>query len=447
MTALSVEILMILLLVLLNGLLALAEFALVSARKARLQQLAEQGDLKAQIALEVAREPGEFLSTIQIGITLVGVLAGAFGGATLSEWLAEQLDRVAWLRPVSQGLALGLVVLSITLLTLVLGELAPKRLALSGPERYALGLARPMRWLSRLMRPVVRLLNWLTERVLRLLGVSASVDASVTEEEIRVLIEQATEAGIFEEAEQDMLSGVLRLGDRRVGNLITPRTEIEWLDLEDPLEVNLDKVTRSARSRFPVGCGSLDDIEGVVQARMVLAAELEALRAGNLVDLKELLLPPVFVPENMPALQALELFRSSQAPLLLVIDEFGGLQGMVTITDLIASVVGDLPFQQEPTDQEVVQRADGSWLIDGMFPVDEFIELLDLPALPDYDKGLFQSLGGFVMNYLGRIPKPGDSFEWRELRFEVMDMDGLRIDKILVARLPDAGPLKTLRDP
>jgi putative hemolysin len=327
MAALSVEILMVLLLVVINGLLALAEFALVSVRKARLQQLADQGDEKARIALEMAREPGEFLSTIQIGITLVGVLAGAFGGATISKWLAQQLSQVPLLAPISQGLALGLVVLVITLLSLVLGELAPKRLALNRPEVFALALARPVRSLSRLMRPVVRLLNGLTELVLRLLRVPTTVDASVTEDEIRVLIDQATEAGIFEEAEQDMLSGVLRLGDRRVGNLITPRTEIEWLDLEDPPEVNVRKVIESPHSRFPVGCGSLDDIRGIAQARTVLAADLEALRKDGKFDLDGLLLPPVFVPENKPALEALELFRSARTALLLVIDEFGGLQG------------------------------------------------------------------------------------------------------------------------
>jgi putative hemolysin len=269
------------------------------------------------------------------------------------------------------------------------------------------------------------------------------VDASVTEDEIRVLIDQATEAGIFQEAEQDMLSGVLRLGDRRVGNLITPRTEIEWLDLEDPLQVSLKKVVESGRSRFPVACGSLDDIRGVAQARTILAAKLDAVHTGGDIDLNGLLLAPVFVPENMPALRALELFRSTQAPLLLVIDEFGGLQGLVTITDLIESVVGDLPLTGQLSDQEVVLREDGSMLIDGMYPVDEFLERMDLDALPDYDRGLYQSLGGFVMNYLGRIPSPGDHFEWKDLRFEVMDMDGLRIDKILVERLPPGSPLDT----
>jgi putative hemolysin len=440
MASLSVEILMILLLVVINGLLALAEFALVSVRKARLQQLSDQGDEKARVALEIAREPGEFLSTIQIGITLVGVLAGAFGGATISKWLAEQLSQAPLLAPFSQGLALGLVVIVITLLTLVLGELVPKRLALSRPEMFALAFARPMRLLSSVMRPVVRLLNGLTELVLRLLKAPATIDASVTEEEIRVLIDQATEAGIFEEAEQDMLSGVLRLGDRRVGNLITPRTEIEWLDLEDPPQVNVRKVIESPHTRFPVGYGSLDDIRGIAQARAVLAADLKALRTGSELELDSLLLPPVFVPENKPALEALELFRSARASLLLVIDEFGGLQGLVTIADVLESVVGDIPLTAGASDQEVVVREDGSLLIDGLYPVDEFLELFDLATLPGYDKGLFQSLGGFVMNYLGRIPSPGDHFEWQDMRFEVVDMDGLRIDKILVEKSVSGGP-------
>ena len=430
------EVLMILLLILVNGLFSLAEFALVSARKIRLQQLADQGEEKAKIALEVAREPGEFLSTVQIGITLVGILAGAFGGATLSRVLAERLSEIPALAPVSQGLALVIVVLVITLLTLVLGELAPKRLALSRPESYAMAFARPMRFLSRLMRPVVRLVDWLSGLVLRLLRVPATVDESITEEEIRVLIDQATQAGIFEEAEQDMLSGVLRLADRRVGNLITPRIEIDWLDLEDPPEVNLRKVMESNRTRFPVGCGSLDDVRGVVQARAVLAASLEAEQTGGEVDQSKLLLPPVFVPENKPALEALELFRTTQASLLLVIDEFGGLQGLVTLTDLIESVVGVLPLQGEAAEQEVVLREDGSFLIDGMYPVDEFLERFNVPTLPEHEKGLYQSLGGFVLNYLGRIPAPGDHFEWNDLRFEVVDMDGLRIDKILVEKTP-----------
>ncbi|MDI6695050.1 MAG: hemolysin family protein [Anaerolineales bacterium] len=436
MSSIALEAVMILLLVLVNGLLALAEFSLVSARKARLQQLAERGDKKAGAALELARNPGDLLSTVQIGITLAGVLAGVFGGATISNELAKGLSAIPVLAPYSRGIALGLVAVTITLLTLVLGELTPKRLALSQPERYAAILAGPMRKLARAARPLVRLLNFLTDGVLHILHVPPHIDLPVTEEELKVLIDQATQAGVFKEVEQDMLAGVLRLGDRRVGSLITPRTEIEWLDLEDPAPVHLQIILTSQHSRFPVGCGSLDDIRGVVSARDVLSANLQANQRGVEFDLKECLQPPVFIPENMLALQALEVFRSSNSPLLLVIDEFGGLQGLITINDLVESIVGDLPLEGKIAEAEIVSREDGSLLIDGMFPVDEFMDYFDLPALPEYDKGLFQTLGGFVMNMLGRIPMPGDHFEWNGLRFEVMDMDGMRIDKVLVQQMP-----------
>ncbi len=426
---------MILLLVLVNGLLALAEFSLVSARKARLQQLAERGDKKAKTALDLARNPGDLLSTVQIGITLAGVLAGVFGGATISNELAKGLTLIPALAPYSRGIALGLVAVTITLLTLVLGELTPKRLALSQPERYAITLAGLMQRLARVTRPLVRLLSFLTDGVLRILRVPPVIEAPVTEEELKVLIDQATQAGVFEEVEQDMLAGVLRLGNRRVGSLITPRTEIEWLDLEDPPQVNLQIVLSSQRSRFPVGCGSLDDIRGVALARDVLSANLKAKQRDAEFDLKECLQPPVFIPENMLALQALEVFRSSNSPLLLVIDEFGGLQGLVTINDLVESIVGDLPLEGRMVEAEITPREDGSLLIDGMFPVDEFLDYFDLPTLPEYDKGLFQTLGGFVMNMLGRVPIPGDHFEWNDLRFEVMDMDGMRVDKVLVQRM------------
>jgi len=426
---------MILLLVLGNGLLALAEFSLVSARKARLQQRAERGDKKAKTALGLARNPGDLLSTVQIGITLAGVLAGVFGGATISNELAKGLTLIPALAPYSRGIALGLVAVTITLLTLVLGELTPKRLALSQPERYAIALAGLMQRLARVTRPLVRLLSFLTDGVLRILRVPPVIEAPVTEEELKVLIDQATQAGVFEEVEQDMLAGVLRLGNRRVGSLITPRTEIEWLDLEDPPQVNLQIVLSSQRSRFPVGCSSLDDIRGIASARDILSANLQAKQRGVEFDLKECLQPPMFIPENMLALQALEVFRSSKSPLLLVIDEFGGLQGLVTINDLVESIVGDLPLEGRMGEAEITPREDGSLLIDGMFPVDEFLDYFDLPTLPEYDKGLFQTLGGFVMNMLGRVPIPGDHFEWNDLRFEVMDMDGMRVDKVLVQRM------------
>lgn len=436
MSGIGLEVVMILALVVINGLLALAEFAIVSARKTRLQQLAEQGNHRAGSALDLADNPGEFLSTVQVGITLVGVLAGAFGGVGISAVLAGSIRSIPGLAPYSDGIALALVVGTITLLSLVIGELVPKRLALSRPEAFAMALAGPMRFLSRLTRPVVRVLSFLTNSVLRLLRVPAPEDSVPNEEEIKVMLSQATRAGVFEDAEHDMLEGVLRLGDRRVSGLITPRTEITWLDLEDPIEINLRKLLDSRYSHLPAGDGTLDDIQGIVDVRQVLTAIVAGSEPTAELDLTEFLLPPVFVPEYLPALEALDVFRTSKTALLLVIDEFGGFQGIVTIGDLLESVVGELPTADTSVDSEVVLRDDGSMLIDGMYAIDELMELCDLSELPGGDQGLFETLGGFVMHYLGRIPAPGDRFEWNGWRFEVVDMDGLRVDKVLALRAP-----------
>lgn len=437
----GVEIIMILGLILVNSLFALAEFAIVSARKSRLERYAEEGRRNAQVALELARNPGDFLSTVQIGITLVGILAGAFGGALLSTSLAGLLLRLGVSPAYANSIALGVVVAAITLLSLVFGELVPKRLALSHPEKYALSLAGLMRSLSRLARPLVKLLSWMTDGILRLFGADVAADATPSEDEIRVLLGQATRAGVFLTAEQDMIEGVFRLADRRVGVLITPRTDIEWLDLEDPPEAVLRQVVESSRSHFPVAHGSLDDIRGIASAHVLLSA---ALQTGEF-SLEAHLNPPVFVPDSIAALQALELLRSPDVPFLLVIDEFGGLEGLVSLNDLVQSIVGDLPEPGELGDQEIVEREDGSLLIDGMLPVDELVERFRLPALPDSDLGLYQTLGGFVMNSLGRIPSPGDLFEWNGLRFEVVDMDGRRVDKVLVLRIPQTDTEQELK--
>ena len=421
---------MIFLLVLFNGLLAMAEFAIVSARKVRLQRRAQQGDRKAQAALHLANEPSDFLSTVQIGITLVGVLAGAFGGATLASALAERLSQWPPLAPYSQGISVGLVVLGITLLSVVFGELVPKRIALIHPESLATSLAIPMQRLSRLVSPVVRFLSWLTNLILRGLGIQAVAEPPVTEDEIRIMITQAAKAGILQQAEEDLMSGVFRLGDRRAGTLITPRLEVEWLDLEDSLEVNLHKISASQHSSFPVASGSLDDIHGVVVAKDLLRCMI----SDEKLDLKKYLLPPVFVPENMPALAVLDVFKSQQPNFVMVIDEFGGLQGLLTIRDILESIVGDFPAADQAGGQQIFRRPDGSWLVDGMLPVDEFVEDLHLTELPDYDRGYFETVGGFVMNQLGRIPATGDVFEWGGLSFEIVDMDGLRVDKILVKK-------------
>ena len=426
------EISFILVLIVVNGLLAMTELAIVSARKARLQQRINEGDEKARLALELANDPGNFLSTVQIGITTVGILAGAFGGATIARALAERLAQVPALAQVSTSLSIFIVVALITYLSLILGELVPKRLALNNAEAIASYAARPMRFLSRLASPIVSFLSFSTNLVLRLIGMQPSDEPPVTEEEVKVMIEQGTQAGVFEEAEQDMLEGVFRLGDLRVGSLITPRTEIDWLDLDAPPEEHQRKIVESARSRFPVAQGSLDEVIGVVQAKDLLVAYL----SGRSVDLRANIREPLFIPQNMPALKLLELIKDTNLPMALVIDEYGGLEGLVTVNDILEAIVGDISVRSETDEPEIVQREDGSWLLDGMLAIEEVSDVLKLADFPGVKEGHFSTLGGFIMTHLGHIPEAAENFEWSGFRFEVVDMDGLRVDKVLVAPLP-----------
>ncbi len=397
--------------------------------RARLQQRADNGDGKARSALELANDPTDFLSTVQVGITLVGVLAGAFGGATIAEEISQRLVVYPLISPYSEAIGVVLVVLVITYFTLILGELVPKRVALNNPEEIAANFANPMRLLSRLFAPIVRFLSFSTEIVLRLLRISPSEDPPVTEAEIRVMIDQGTKAGVFAEEEQEMVEAVFRLGDRRVETLMSPRTEVVWLDLDDPIEATQRKITNSTFSRFPVAKGSLDNVVGIVQAKELLADCL----GGKPVNLPAILHKPIFIPESTPAFLVLELLRKSSVQVALVIDEFGGFQGLVTLFDILESIVGEIPETSELVDKQVIQREDGSWLVDGMLPVDEFKDIFRINELPDEERGYYQTVGGFVMSYLGSIPNPGDHFEWSGFHFEVMDMDGMRIDKILVA--------------
>ncbi len=433
MSGIGIEIIIILALILVNGSLSMAEIAVVTARKARLQQRAENGDEKARAALELARKPSDFLSTVQIGITLIGVLAGAFGGATIAEEISAWLSGFPRLAPYSDAIGVTVVVILITYFSLIFGELAPKRLALNSPENIAARVARPMRALARAFAPIVRLMSISTDLVLRLLGATPSGEPPVTEDEIKVMIGQGTLAGVFHEAEQDMVEAVFRLGDRRIGTLMTPRTEVVWLDLDDEVEVTKRKILGSAYSRFPVGQGSLDDVIGIVQAKDLLAESL----AGKPIDLHHGLRQPLFVPESTPALRVLELLRTSKVQMALVIDEFGGFQGLTTLFDILESIVGEIPETSDTKELEVIQREDGSWLVDGMLPVDEFKEIFHLADLPDEERGYYQTVGGFIMSYLGRIPDPSDHFEWSGLRIEVIDMDGMRVDKVLIAPQPD----------
>jgi magnesium and cobalt exporter, CNNM family len=427
------EVSVVVLLILLNGIFAMSEIAVVSARKTRLQQWAEEGNAKARAALELANNPNQFLATIQIGITLVGILAGAFGGATIANQLSVILNDVPWLAAYSHPLSLAFVVLFITYLSLIVGELVPKRLALNNPERLALAIATPMQALSRVAYPAVHLLGLSTEFLLRALGTKPSTEPPVTEEEIRALIEQGTQAGMFEEAEQEMVERVFRLGDRRVSAVMTPRTEIVWLDRGASAEEIRHTITESAHSRFLVADGSLDNVLGVVHAKDLLAHVL----AEQVVDLAATLQQPSYVPESMRALKVLELFKQSGTHIALVIDEYGGIQGLVTPSDILEAIVGDLPEAGEQLEPLAVQREDGSWLLDGMLPIDEFKDLFDLGELPGEDQGIYQTLAGFVIMQLGRIPVAADSFEWEGLKIEVVDMDGNRVDKVLVTPAGD----------
>lgn len=416
-----------------NGVFAMSEIAVVSARKARLQQWAEEGNANAQTALELANQPNQFLSTVQVGITLVGILAGAFGGATLAEKLAPFFDTIPVLASYGELIAVTVVVICITYFSLIIGELAPKRLALNNPERIATAVAKPMKRLSVLASPVVHLLSLSTDIIIWLIGIKPSTEPIVTEEEIKVLIEQGTQVGVFEEAEQDMIEGVLRLGERRVGMLMTPRSQVIWIDVEDTPEEIRKTVIAHRHSFFPVAKDDLDNLLGAVRAKDLLAQTLE----GQPLDLRELLRPPLFVPERMLALRVLELFKQKGTRIAFVIDEYGSVQGMVSLDDFLEDIVGEASLSGSFDEFKAVQRSDGSWLMDGLLHIDELKEILGIDELPDEDEGHYQTVGGFVVNELGDIPAVGDWFEWSRFRFEVVDMDGRRVDRVLAQIRPE----------
>jgi putative hemolysin len=426
------EIILLLLLIVLNGLFAMSEFAMVSARKSRLQPLADNGNERARTALELAEHPDRFLATVQIGITLIGTLAGAIGGATLARRLAEWLAAVPLLAPFSEAMAFTLVVLTLTFLTLVIGELVPKQLALHSSERLAMLMAGPMRMLSNLASPLVRILAGSSNLIVRMLGIRPAAEPPVTEDEINFLIEQGTQAGVFEEAEQEMVEGVFRMGSQRVGALMTPRPDIDWIDLDEPPNVLHDQILNSHRTRFPVAQGELDNVIGILHTKDLLAQGFSC----EPPDLRKLLRAPLFIPESAEALQALKQFKETGDHYAMVTDEFGSIAGVITSTDILEAIVGDLPAKGEPDEPEVLLREDGSWLMGGALSIEEMKDKLEIDHLPDEEEGTFQTVGGFVMTKLGEVPHAGDHLDWGGFRFEVMDMDQRRVDKVLVTPLP-----------
>lgn len=425
------QLVIILLLAVLNGVLAMSETAVISARKARLRQAADAGDRRAGAALDLATEPTRFLATIQIGITLIGIFAGAYGEATLARALGVHLSKIDFLAPHADAVAIAVVVLSVTYLSLVIGELVPKRLALNNAERIAAWVAGPMRVVAGIARPLVWFLSVSTEGVLKLLGAKPSDIPDVTPEEIEVLIDQGTELGIFEESEQDMLESVLRLDERRVDAFMTPRTQIQWLDLEDTDEEVRQVLLEAQHSRIPVIEGDADNVLGILYSKDLVVRHLK----GEPFDVRATLRPVLFVPESMSTLRVLELFKMEGNHIALVTDEYGSVQGMVTDMDILEAIVGAIPAEGEPEEPGIIVRDDRTWLVDGMLRIDSLWELLDLDEEIDSPYRGYQTVSGFVMTELEGIPVEGESFYWRDLRFEVMDMDGRRIDKVLVSRV------------
>jgi putative hemolysin len=432
------EIFVLIGLILLNGVFAMAEIALVTARRTRLQRLAESGDTGAAAALTLGQDPTKFLSTIQIGITSIGVLNGIVGEAALARPFAVWLQSLGLAQGVSEIGATALVVVSITYFSIVLGELLPKRLGQINPEPIARVVARPLQILALVTQPFVRLLTLSTMLMLRLFGVRHDAQAAVTEEDIQAMLAEGSDAGVIERHEHQMVRNVFRLDDRQITSLMIPRADIVYLDIEDPLEVNLQKIERAEHSRFPVCKGGPEMVLGIATARQILAQTLR----GEQADLARDLMPAVFVPETQTGMELLENFRSNNVQLALVIDEYGEIQGMVTLQDVLEAITGEFK-PKHAEDAWAMQREDGSWLLDGLIPLPELKDRLALAELPEEDKGRYQTLSGMIMLLLGRVPRTADRIDWADWRFEIVDMDNKRIDKVLATRLPDASDTDT----
>jgi len=423
------EIAILFALILLNGLFAMSEIALVTARKTRMQKLVDEGDSSALAAVKLGEDPTRFLSTIQIGITSIGVLNGIVGEAVLAKPLADWLVRLGLEAAYALYASTGIVVVLITYFSIVLGELVPKRLGQSNPEAVARLVAKPIGWLATAAKPFVRLLSGSTHSVLRLLGVTGQNGSAVTEEEIHAMLAEGTSAGVIESHEHNMVRNVFLLDDRQITSLMVPRGDAVFLDLDVPLEENLKRIERSDHARFPVVHGGLANVVGVVNARKLLSRMVQ----GGVPDLKQALEQPLYVPETLTGMELLDNFRSTEMHMAFVIDEYGEVQGIVTLQDLIEAITGEF-HPRNPDTSWAVQREDGSWLLDGHIPVPELKDRLGLAAVPEEERGRYHTVSGMMMLLTGRLPRVGDTVNWEDWRFEIVDMDGKKIDKVLAGR-------------
>ena len=424
-----INILIIFILFIFNAIFAMYEIAMVSSKKTRLVARAEDGQKGASVAMELLQDPDQqYLSAIQIMITMIDTLAGGIGGAQLSRPLAEVLKQIDWLAPFAEIAALILVVVIITYFSIVLGELIPKRIAVSKPEDVVTKLSPMIKGMSRVMRPLTKLLSASTNLGIKIFNIDVTKEPAITEEELKGYIQEGRQTGVFDEAEQTMVDGVFRFSDRRVDAIMTPHTELDWIDLDDDHDTIVKELMESSYSRLPVAHGDLNRSMGFVNTKDLLGVDIH----DPQFNLENYIREPLYFPGNMQAVKAFEQFRQTGIHHALVLDEYGGVEGFVTLYDVLESIVGEIPLDEHDKEQDVVQRSDGTWLVDGLIPIDELKEIMRVDELPEESQAGFQTLSGFVMNQLGRIPKTGAIFEWDHWRFEVVDMDGHRVDRVLV---------------
>ena len=434
----ALEIIIILILIIINGYLSMAELAVVSVRKAKLQKYIDEGNKNALIVAELGEDPNEFLSTVQIGISLTAVLTGAFGGATLSEPLAAAISFI----PYSEAISVIVVVIVSTYLTLVIGEIVPKVIALNDPERVSLKVAKSMLILTKVSRPISIILAKSSSFLLWVMRIDRRTDDIVTEEEIELMIKEGREDGTIEQEEEDIIKRVFKLDDQKVESIMTPRNEIIWIDLEDDRDVNKVKIIESKRSIFPIASGELDDFIGVVQAKDILSAMF----TEDEFDVNKIVKEPLVVSEHLETLELLKEFKENQeyVHMSLVIDEFGSVEGLITLNDLLEGIVGDIPGIDEEDEPQAIERKDGTWLIDGRYPIDKFKKLFDFKdSLPDEEEDGYTTLAGFILSISGTIPDEEDKYECGRFIFEIIDIDGHQIDKVLVT---DLGPQEEIKE-